>query len=118
MEMTTIRITREEQEDDRERRALGERDRVLGVARDLAGAQRVEPVVDLLADPDLLEPVVVEPQLQAVDVLLGGGLPRRPCSSVTYSSIRSAALRAWSNGDGADRDQERRDDRARRSGRR
>ena len=67
---------REHEEDERERGALRERDRVLGVAGDLAGAQRVEPVVHLLADLDLLEAVVVEPRLEAVDVQLRGRLAR------------------------------------------
>ena len=71
-----MRIDREQQEDERERRALRERDRVLRVAGDLARAERVEPVVHLLADLDLLETVVVEPRLEAVDVQLGGRLTR------------------------------------------
>ena len=81
--MTTMRIEREEQDHDRERRALRERDRVLRVPRDLPRAERVDPVVDLLADLDLLEPVVVEPRLEAVDVHLGGGLPGRRVLIVT-----------------------------------
>ena len=72
--MTTMRITENRRGRRRERRALGERDRVLRVAGDLARAQPVQPVVDLLAHLDLLEPVVVEPRLQAVDVQLGRGL--------------------------------------------
>ena len=52
---------REEEEDHRERRALRERDRVLHVARDVAGADRLGEVVELLLDPDSLEAVVVEP---------------------------------------------------------
>ena len=74
---------REEQEHDRDRGPLGELDRVLRVAGDLARAQRVDPLVHLLADLDPLEPVVVEPGLEPVDVDLGGRLPGSPSSSVT-----------------------------------
>ncbi len=72
-----IRIDREHEEHERERRSLGERDRVLRVAGDLAGAEPVQPLVDLLADLDLLEAVVVEPRLEPVDVELRGGLTAR-----------------------------------------
>ena len=88
-----MRIDREEEEDHRERRALRERDRVLHVARDVTGADRLGQVVELLLDPDPLEPVVVEPGLETVDVELDAGLARRRSSSVTYVSIRSAADR-------------------------
>ena len=64
----------EERHDDRERRSLGERDRVLRVLRDLAGAEVVGPVGRLLLDPDALQAVGVEPVLEPVDVLLGAGL--------------------------------------------
>ena len=67
---------REHEEHEREGGSLRERDRVLRVAGDLAGAEPVEPVVHLLADLDLLEAVVVEPRLEPVDVELGGGLTR------------------------------------------
>ncbi len=66
---------REHQQDERERGALGELDRVLRVPRDLARAQRVEPLVHLLTNLDLLEPVVVEPRLEAVEIDLRCRLP-------------------------------------------
>ena len=69
----------EQRHDDRERRSLGERDRILRVLRDLAGAEVVGPVGRLLLDPDALQAVGVEPVLEPVDVLLGPGLAaRRP----------------------------------------
>ena len=84
---------REEQEDHRERGALRERDRVLHVAGDVARADRLGEVVELLLDPDPLEAVVVEPCLEPVDVDLDPRLPRRRSSSVRYASIRSAPER-------------------------
>ena len=67
----------EERHDDRERGALGERERVLRVLRDLARAEVVGPVGRLLLDLDALEAVRVEPVLEPVDVLLGAGLASR-----------------------------------------
>ena len=49
--------------------------RVLGVVRDLPRAEVVGPVGRLLLDLDALEAMGVEPVLEAVDVLLGAGLP-------------------------------------------
>ena len=65
---------REEQQHDRDRRALGELDPFLRVAGDVPGAERVDPFVHLLAHLNALEPVVVEPRLEPVDVPLRLGL--------------------------------------------
>ena len=60
---------REEEQHRREGGALGELDRLLCVSRDLARTKPVDPFVHLLADLDAVEPVVVEPRLEAVDVV-------------------------------------------------
>ena len=98
---------REEQEHERDRRALRELDPVLDVARDVARTQRVDPVVDLLAHLDPLEPVVVEPRLEAVDVALGVGLARRVLARHVVVDPLAGVPRLV-EGDDADRDQERR----------
>ena len=66
----------EERHDDRECSALRERDGVLRVLGDLTCPEVVDPVGRLLLDLDPLEPVAVEPGLEAIDVLLGSGVPR------------------------------------------
>ncbi len=89
--------------------ALRERDRVLGVPGDVARADRLRQVVELLLDPDPLEAVVVEP-------LSGGGRCRPPTpvlpvdrallGQVGVDPVGSrACLR---DDDGAERNEERR----------
>jgi len=62
---------------------LRELDPLLRVARDLAGAEPVDPLGDLLPNLDPLEPVVVEPALETVDVLLRAVRPVLGSSVVT-----------------------------------
>src|SRR5262249_58201981 len=76
----------------------------------LARAQRIDPVVALLADLDPLEAVVVEQGLQPVDVLLGLGLARR---ATVYRDVLVGAVGSVARlieGDRADRDEQGRDD--------
>ena len=97
---------REEQEDERERRSLREPDRVLRVARDLAGTQPVEPLVDLLRAPNVLETVVVEPDLQAVEIDLCRRLPGvELVGDVLVDAV--GGVPRLVEGDDADRDEER-----------
>ena len=100
---------REEQQHDRDRRALGELDPFLHVAGDVPGAERVDPLVHLLAHLNALEPVVVEPCLQPVDVPLRLGLAGR---RVLVRDVLVDPLRRVSRlveCDGADGDQQRGD---------
>ena len=61
------------------------------------------------ADPDLLEAVVVEPRLETVDVELGGRLSAsRLLGDVLVDPV--CRLARLVDGDGADRDEESRDD--------
>jgi hypothetical protein len=62
---------REEEEDDLERRPARERKRIARIPRELSRRERVDPVVGLLSDLHRLEPVIVQPRLQPVDVVLG-----------------------------------------------
>ena len=89
---------REEEEDHRERRALRERRaRPARSRRSRRPTSDVDPVVDLLLDLDVLEPVVVEPGLQPVDVLLR---PGHAGASVLLGDVRVDAVgrrvRVWS----------------------
>ena len=102
---------REEQQQHRDRGALGELDSVLHVSGDLAGPERVDPLVDLLANLNALEAVIVEPDLEPVDVQLRRCLTGR---RVDVGDVRVHALCRISGlveCDDADRDQERDDDR-------
>ena len=96
---------REEQEDDRERGVLRERDRVLGVPGDVAGADRVGEVVELLLDLDPFQTVVVEPALEPVDVDLRAGLTGgwAVLGEIDVDPVRGGAR--LGEDDGAERDE-------------